>query len=224
MRVGTQHNSSVVVLNAWHHRVDGLTSLVALAGIGGAMVGFPLADPIAGLLVAGMIVRLGLQSGVDSFRDLTDRQVDGATRAELEALLAQQRGDGVQSYHKLRLRRTGARWVCCSAHACLQIRCVNHLRFYCSCNQLHRVTHTLSFPFLPFSIHRSIVADVHIVVDPVLSVSAAHQIAERVRLRVRRAMPAVADLLVHIGALHLTCLCTQHVAFFLSKRQEWKLH
>jgi divalent metal cation (Fe/Co/Zn/Cd) transporter len=40
---------------------------------------------------------------------------------------------------------------------------------------------------------------VHIVVDPVLSVSAAHQIAERVRLRVRRAMPAVADLLVHIG-------------------------
>jgi cation diffusion facilitator family transporter len=111
VRVGTQHNSSVVVLNAWHHRVDGLTSLVALAGIGGAMVGFPLADPIAGLLVAGMIVRLGLQSGVDSFRDLTDRQVDGETRAELEALLAQQHGDGVQSYHKLRLRRTGARWV-----------------------------------------------------------------------------------------------------------------
>jgi hypothetical protein len=51
----------------------------------------------------------------------------------------------------------------------------------------------------------SIVADVHIVVDPVLSVSAAHQIAERVRLRVRRAMPAVADLLVHIGAL--ACFC-----------------
>jgi divalent metal cation (Fe/Co/Zn/Cd) transporter len=118
VRVGKQHNSSVVVLNAWHHRVDGLTSLIALAGIGGAMIGFPLADPIAGLLVAGMIVKLGLQSGVDSFRDLTDRQVDGATRAELEALLGQQRGDGVQSYHKLRLRRTGARCAASAVHSC----------------------------------------------------------------------------------------------------------
>ena len=207
MRVGTQHNSSVVVLNAWHHRVDGLTSLVALAGIGGAMVGFPLADPIAGLLVAGMIVRLGLQSGVDSFRDLTDRQVDGETRAELEALLARQHGDGVQSYHKLRLRRTGARWAIFINPAMKYNYTSRLLDVSCFFNNFidtpnpHSPAFSFCFPPLPLSI----VADVHIVVDPVLSVSAAHQIAERVRLRVRRAMPAVADLLVHIGALACCC-------------------
>jgi cation diffusion facilitator family transporter len=75
MRVGQKHNSSVVVMNAWHHRVDGLTSLVALVGIGGSMLGIPAADPIAGILVAGAIVKVGIDSGVDSFHDLTDQQV-----------------------------------------------------------------------------------------------------------------------------------------------------
>jgi hypothetical protein len=44
----------------------------------------------------------------------------------------------------------------------------------------------------------SIVADVHIVVDSMLSVSAAHQIAEQVRFNVMSAMQNVSDLLVHI--------------------------
>lgn len=41
-------------------------------------------------------------------------------------------------------------------------------------------------------------ADVHITVDPTISVSAAHQVAERCRLKVLQAFPSISDLLVHV--------------------------
>ncbi len=150
VRVGQKHSSNVVIVNAWHHRADGLSSLVALVGIGAARFGFPWMDPLAGLLVAAMIVRIGIRSAVDCIGDLTDKQVEGDLRDKFEELLRQQRG--VLSFHKLRLRRMGAH----------------------------------------------VVADVHIVVDPFLSVSAAHQISERVRVSIMQAMPEIADMLVNV--------------------------
>lgn len=42
--------SQVVIANAYHHRSDAASSLVALFGIGGAMMGFPWLDPFAGLV------------------------------------------------------------------------------------------------------------------------------------------------------------------------------
>lgn len=43
----------VVIANAYHHRSDAWSSLVALVGIGGAMVGYPWLDPLAGLVRDG---------------------------------------------------------------------------------------------------------------------------------------------------------------------------
>jgi len=43
-----------------------------------------------------------------------------------------------------------------------------------------------------------ILMDCHISVDPSLSVSAAHQIAERARMRVRRSLPVIAEFMVHV--------------------------
>mmetsp|Transcript_15090 Transcript_15090/g.20222 ORF Transcript_15090/g.20222 Transcript_15090/m.20222 type:complete len:596 (-) Transcript_15090:119-1906(-) len=71
-RVGTRLNSQVLVANAWHHRSDALSSIVALGGIAGAAVGFPLLDPVAGLIVAFMVATTGLQVGWDSIMQLTD--------------------------------------------------------------------------------------------------------------------------------------------------------
>ena len=42
------------------------------------------------------------------------------------------------------------------------------------------------------------ILDVHIVVDPKLSVTVSHQIAEKVRVKIVNAMPAVSEVLVHI--------------------------
>ena len=42
LRAGEKSRSQTVIANAWHHRSDALSSVVAMAGIGGAMVGFPM--------------------------------------------------------------------------------------------------------------------------------------------------------------------------------------
>jgi divalent metal cation (Fe/Co/Zn/Cd) transporter len=47
-----------------------------------------------------------------------------------------------------------------------------------------------------------VLMDVHISVDPTISVSAAHQIAERARIRVRQKLPVVAEFMVHVDVAH----------------------
>ena len=42
--------------------------------------------------------------------------------------------------------------------------------------------------------------DMHIEVDSMMSISAAHQVAERVRLRILEKIPAVNEVLVHVDA------------------------
>ncbi|POA49958.1 cation-efflux pump, partial [Pseudomonas sp. GW460-R15] len=51
--------SSMLVANAWHARSDAASSLVVGAGIIGNLLGFPLLDPIAALVVGAMITKMG---------------------------------------------------------------------------------------------------------------------------------------------------------------------
>eukprot|EP00494_Astrolonche_serrata_P004808 UN04822 len=65
-------DSPALRANAWHHRTDALTSLVALVGISGAMYGHNYLDPLAGICIAGFIVKVGLELSISSSRDLLD--------------------------------------------------------------------------------------------------------------------------------------------------------
>jgi Co/Zn/Cd efflux system component len=49
--VGERLRSPVVIANAWHHRSDAYSSVLALFSIAWAMVGFPAADAAAGMYV-----------------------------------------------------------------------------------------------------------------------------------------------------------------------------
>lgn len=71
-KVAAKLNSQVLLANAWHHRSDALSSIVALVGIVGSRVGLPLLDPLAGLCVAAMVALTGIQVGWDSLKQLTD--------------------------------------------------------------------------------------------------------------------------------------------------------
>ncbi|MFI6318034.1 cation diffusion facilitator family transporter [Nonomuraea sp. NPDC050556] len=51
IRVGREIGSAALVADGLHARTDGFTSLAVLLGAGGAALGFPLADPIVGLLI-----------------------------------------------------------------------------------------------------------------------------------------------------------------------------
>ncbi|RWF45201.1 MAG: cation transporter, partial [Mesorhizobium sp.] len=50
IRVGRQINSAALIADGYHARTDGLTSLAVVAGAVGVWLGYPLADPIIGLL------------------------------------------------------------------------------------------------------------------------------------------------------------------------------
>jgi cation diffusion facilitator family transporter len=82
---GTKANSAVVVANAWQHRSDAIVSSAVFAGLVGSMLGFPLLDPLAGLLVSGVIVKQSFSTTIDAFKDLSDMP---APKHETEQLVA----------------------------------------------------------------------------------------------------------------------------------------
>jgi len=97
--------SSMLVANAWHARSDAVSSLVVALGIAGNLLGFPLLDPIAALIVGLMIVRTGAVFFWQALNDLMDRAVsEEESQAIRETLLAT---PGVFGVHDLRTRKMG---------------------------------------------------------------------------------------------------------------------
>ncbi|GAB9466902.1 hypothetical protein Gpo141_00004266 [Globisporangium polare] len=105
VKVGEEARSKVLIANAWHHRTDAISSVVALGGIVGTMAGMPLLDPAAGIAVAAMIVKTGGEICLDSVRELTDKSVE----AEILELLNEvsRNVDDVRHVSHIRARRMG---------------------------------------------------------------------------------------------------------------------
>ena len=80
IRVGRQIGSAALVADGYHARADGLTSLAVLAGAGGVAWGYPLADPVVGLLITAMILGLVWQAA----RVVFTRMLDGVEPEILE--------------------------------------------------------------------------------------------------------------------------------------------
>lgn len=73
MKIAKSTNSNVLVANAWHHRVDSLTSLVAVVTIGGSyFLGLNWIDSLGGLLVSILIIRAGYKNGYTAALELAD--------------------------------------------------------------------------------------------------------------------------------------------------------
>jgi divalent metal cation (Fe/Co/Zn/Cd) transporter len=107
----------VLLANAWHHRSDAFSSIVALISIWGATSGgIPALDPLGGLFVAGMVGITGLRVGWSAFTQLTDTQ-DFALKQAVEdavqdAILEYQLQDDVLGLHAVRTRYLGSSaWV-----------------------------------------------------------------------------------------------------------------
>ncbi len=102
---GRRIRSNMLMANAWHHRSDVVSSLVVLAGVVGSLLGLPLLDPLAALVVALMIAYMGGGLIRDSVMELIDTGLEPETvQAIREHILAV---DEVQSLHMLRTRRMG---------------------------------------------------------------------------------------------------------------------
>jgi cation diffusion facilitator family transporter len=150
LRIGKETGSALLQANAWHHRSDALSSVVALFGIGAAQLGFVWGDPLAALVIAAMLVKIGWGFGAEAAVELVDTQPDDDVRAALQACLAET--PGVLGDRDLRMRRHGARTL----------------------------------------------ADVSVMVDPRISVTEAHRIAEAARAHALAQIDALEDLIIHI--------------------------
>ncbi|KAG6575848.1 Metal tolerance protein C1, partial [Cucurbita argyrosperma subsp. sororia] len=164
-RAGEKQGSGLMKANAWHHRADAISSVVALIGVGGSILGVKFLDPLAGLVVSGMILKAGLETGYQSILELVDAaipadQIDPVRKTILQV-------EGVKGCHRLRGRRAGS----------------------------------------------SLYLDVHIEVDPFLSVSAAHCIGENVRQRIHTSHPEASEVFIHIDP------SISHVPLKLSDQQ-----
>jgi cation diffusion facilitator family transporter len=82
IRVGRKIGSAALVADGIHARTDGFTSLAVVAGVIGTWLGFPLADPIVGLLISVAIAIL-LWGTV---RDIGRRLMDGVNPALTDKL------------------------------------------------------------------------------------------------------------------------------------------
>jgi len=72
IRVGKEIGSTALIADGYHARADGLTSLSVLLGAVGVWLGYALADPIVGLVITVVLVRIVWQSGKAVFTRLLD--------------------------------------------------------------------------------------------------------------------------------------------------------
>ena len=105
LAVAQRVKSSLLVANAWHARSDAASSLVVSIGIVGNLMGYPLLDPIAALIVGFMVGRMGWSFAWDALHDLMDRSADDEEVAAIRKTLAST--PGVLGVHDIRTRKMG---------------------------------------------------------------------------------------------------------------------
>src|SRR5438105_560054 len=103
IRVGSEIGSAALIADGQHARADGFTSLAVLVGALLVLAGFPLADPIVGLLITVAILLIVRGTAVTMWHRLLDG-VDPQITADIEA--AALKVPAVQSVRDVR-----ARWV-----------------------------------------------------------------------------------------------------------------
>lgn len=149
-RVGEATQSPSLIANAWHHRTDAISSIAALIGIVGAGQGFPFMDPLAGAIVGGMIVKVGIDITRQGVRDLMDTALSDEHTSKIHTIL--EAIPEVLHYHDLRSRAIGGEFL----------------------------------------------IDVHILVDPEMTVTEGHRVAEIARRNLIKAFDNIQDVLVHV--------------------------
>ncbi|MFW6852325.1 cation diffusion facilitator family transporter [Burkholderia gladioli] len=105
LRVAKRLRSSMLAANAWHARSDAASSLVVLAGIAGNLLGYPILDPLAALIVGTMVTRMGARFAWTAINDLMDRAVDDEEVARIGETVGAT--PGVLGFHALRTRKMG---------------------------------------------------------------------------------------------------------------------
>ena len=152
-RLGKEIHSSSLVVDAWHHRSDALSSIAVLVGVFLALIGGPkfhIADHIAAMAVALIICYTGVKMLRKTSSELMDQVLTGPPVEKIKILASEVKG--VKAVEKLFIRKSGM----------------------------------------------DLIIDIHVEVDPALSVVEGHNIAGEVKAKLMGKMESLRSVMVHV--------------------------
>lgn len=79
--------SSAFEADAWHHRSDAMSSIGALVGVGGSMLGYPVLDPIASVVICLFILKQGISIIYDALKKMLDASCGEQFEKEVRQLV-----------------------------------------------------------------------------------------------------------------------------------------
>ncbi len=85
-------NCGALMADAWHHRSDALSSVASFLGILGARLGFPVMDPIAGVVICVFIIKASYDIFKDAIDKMVDKSCDDSMVAQLRNTVLTQQG------------------------------------------------------------------------------------------------------------------------------------
>ncbi len=98
-------NSTSLKADAYHHRSDAISSIAALIGIAAAKMGKPFMDPLAGIIVGGFIIKMGVEAFHEAYDELMDAAPPEELRKEIEETVLG--AEGVVVVKKIMVRKAG---------------------------------------------------------------------------------------------------------------------
>lgn len=111
-KLGRELNSDALIVNAYEHRSDVYSSIAALAGIGAAIIGGYLkiewleyADPVAGVVVSIMVIKMAWSLGKESIHNTLDHVLHEEDTIELRQTV--ESVEGVKKINQLHAREHG---------------------------------------------------------------------------------------------------------------------
>lgn len=111
--VGKRINSVPLIADGQHSRIDGLTSLAAFVGLIGVALRFPIADPIAGLVITVVILTVVYSTTRSVLQRLLDAVDERVVPSIMEIARAVPGVEGVNDVH--------ARWIGHTLHVIMNI-------------------------------------------------------------------------------------------------------
>lgn len=108
LRVGRRIGSAALVADGYHARSDTLASLAVVIAVGGTWFGYPIVDPIVGLLICVLIAWILKSTAQQLFRRLMDG-VEPDVIAHIAEVVTVV--DGVQAVDRVRARWLGHRML-----------------------------------------------------------------------------------------------------------------
>ena len=85
-------HSAAFMADAWHHRSDAFSSIGSLIGIGGAMLGFPVMDSVASVVICVFIGKVAYDITKDALVKMLDTSCGESYEKELRDYIASQQG------------------------------------------------------------------------------------------------------------------------------------